>query len=195
MYTQWVDTYKKKERMEEQFFSYYEEISYRKNQVNAVFKDVEKYNKELDVKLSKDSPVTGGTIRDYLESAKRITVVSVLGGISSFPPSEDEKTVAIGSSRCSGRSLPFGRGYKNPKYENYSLIDLINAAYRIKFNGKENSSIKDELYDAIIEFSESAKFIHDDIVADWVRRHQALGEYKVKYGGAYKVYNMLVSCQ
>lgn len=140
---------------------------------------------------SNNGKLSGGRIRDALNSAKEIMVAARLGGITQFPPPADggRDTVWIGSRGYGYQTLPFKRGFKKETFNSDDIADLA-ISHSIATGSTPSSEERSRLAEDLKTLATETEFTFSDIIEDWQKREHAIGPYKEKYIDAYKVYEL-----
>ena len=165
------------------------EVRFRINQINEVLETAGDQQKLCFDELEVERTVAGSCIRDYLEKMSIVATAFELGGIYRSP-GKDDATVWIGTSGYGLRHLPERNGYKSKAFAESNMSDLLSQVPEVLPSFASATSTSPEI--SLTNLRRLAKFSETDVLADWFKRHQAQGEYKDKYGSAYKVYEVQV---
>nr|VFJ88703.1 MAG: hypothetical protein BECKH772A_GA0070896_1001038 [Candidatus Kentron sp. H]VFJ90818.1 MAG: hypothetical protein BECKH772B_GA0070898_1001138 [Candidatus Kentron sp. H]VFJ96932.1 MAG: hypothetical protein BECKH772C_GA0070978_1000938 [Candidatus Kentron sp. H] len=163
------------------------EINFRAKQVDEVLEKAKSKSALCQKGIERKGTIKGTCVRDFLNTATRVTVVFELGGIYRIP-GKGEDSVLIHYSGYGLRHLPEKQGYKDSMYSNNTFGEVLEDYLVLVLRGTSEDIII-EMNNTLDKIKEEAQFKNLDILEDWHQRHQATGKYKDKYGGAYKVYD------
>ena len=136
------------------------EVGFRIAQFNKVLEPTVKARQETDNLESENITAviennrlseTGTKLQTLFSSAAPLRVTAELGGIYAIPRTDEHANVWIGGSGWGNSHLPDGRGYRDEKYVNDSLLSLWKK-YKAVTGGEPLS--KDELSNARELFEE-----------------------------------------
>lgn len=193
MYTQWKDANDRSSENKEALQSIYEEGAFRLNQLVVAADKANDMAVKIENGINSDGKVFGGLVRNFYSSIGVLESTIKLGGITSAPSLDEDRSVIIGSSGYTIRNLPYGKGYKYPKFKYLSLMDLAERAYRLRNDEPMSKLRKENLEKVLKKMSEISKISsYQMIFNDWFSRTQASGKYKKLYGNAYNVYKVQV---
>lgn len=169
-----------------------EEGQFRMAQLDRAMADVS-LTRALVLKelLGNKKVVSGELIHKFLQKTALLAVTIQLGGVTDIPPLGEDRRVNIGNSGYAPRNLPYAQGYKYPEYKFLSLHDLVRRAHKLKAGESISTEESDNIKVALDELSYRADAsVLEHIFQDWFQRTQASGQYKERYGSAYKVYKI-----
>ena len=166
------------------------ELKFRIRQIDEVLDSAIALQNRCFAQLRQSRSVSGSCIRDYLNQAQVVATGFELGGIYRVP-AKDDGTVWIGTSGYGVRHLPERRTFKDPTFANSDFGDLLALLPSAPLaNAPSNSSV--DPIAVMRTLRRLAQFSETEVLADWFKRHQAQGEYKDRYGSAYRVYEVQV---
>ena len=95
----------------------------------------------------------GAKLRRLFMAALQLIVVADLGGISTTPRTDEHATVWVRGTGWSNSHLPRGRGYRDDKFGNSSLPDVLNDHASLTGTTKANAAS----FSAFLQFDAATK--------------------------------------
>ncbi|HCG8254228.1 hypothetical protein [Vibrio atypicus] len=188
-YKTWQDSIRTKNLNKESASIVIDEGNFRIRQLDKAIENAMNHFELVTSHQEKNGSIMGSDFRNFIESAKLVTVTIDRGGIVNIPQSGDLPTW-IGSSGYGVSHLPYKRAYKKTQFSSDSLLDLGSQLLRLSNVDKSELS---KLEVSIDELDDIYAFKFEEILSDWRMRHQASGKYKEIYHDAYKVYKVSIT--